>query len=89
MRTFHGYAMNGYADNVNGRDGEFQTFQLLESLPVSTNSYTFSLGSPSVTVELLGLIVWGLCQAEETSLAVLPHIQESWKNRPLPLERLT
>lgn len=30
-RTFHGYAMNGYSDNVNGRDGEFQTFQLLQS----------------------------------------------------------
>lgn len=88
MRTFHGHAMNGYSDNGNRRGmGSSKHFNSYSKFACIYNSYTFSLCSPSVTVELLGLLVWGLCQAEEISLAMLPHVQESWKNRPLHLGR--
>lgn len=90
LRTFHVMqwmdSLTMWMEGV-GSSKHFSSYS--ESLPASTNSYTFSLGSPSVTVELLGLLVWGVGQAEEISLAILPHIQESWTNRPLTWGRLT
>lgn len=66
MRTFHGYAMNGYSDNVNGRDESSKHFSSYgKSLPASTNSYTFSLGSSPDSAELLELLVWCLCQLKK------------------------
>lgn len=88
MRTFHGHAMNGYSDSVNGRGtGSSKHFNSFSKFACIYQFLTLSLSSPSVTAELLGLLVWDLCQVEEISLAMLSHVQQPWKKRPLPLGR--
>lgn len=57
-----------------------------KSLPASANSSTFSPCALSVTAQLLGPFAWDRCQAGEVALTMLPHVQKSWKNSPLPVE---